>query len=96
LGDADTLPAPRVVIGALAVRDSALVLAEAAISDQRLALTKWSVAGAAFMAERAASDSLQHAVRARLEADVARARRQRWQWATWGVGLGVVAGLLLR
>jgi NO-binding membrane sensor protein with MHYT domain len=67
----------------------------AAVRIEGAALT-WSVAGAAFLAERAASDSLQHAIRARLTNDVARARRQRWQWATWGVGLGVVAGLLLR
>lgn len=90
---ADTLPAPRVVIGALVARDSALAAADAAISEQRLALVKWGVVGRAFLAERAARDTALAGERARWQAqvDIARARARRWAWIGAGVGaLGVL------
>lgn len=91
----DTLPTPRAVIGALIARDSALALADAAITEQRLALTKWAVAGRAFLAERAAHEEALAAVQARMQAQIRaeRARARRLWWT--GAAVGLVSGLAL-
>ena len=91
----DTLPTPRAVIGALIARDSALALADAAITEQRLALTKWAVAGRAFLAELAAHEEALAAVQTRMQAQIRaeRARARRLWWT--GAAVGLVGGLAL-
>jgi hypothetical protein len=93
--DTTTLPTPRLVIGALVARDSALTLADAAISEQRLALLKWRVVGQAFVTERTARDSALKATTARWTAEVAAVRRSRWRWAMAGAAGAVVGTVFL-
>jgi hypothetical protein len=87
------LPAPRAVIGALIARDSALTLADAALSEHRLALQRWAVAGTAFLAERQAHLAAVAAVEARWRAEVAEAKRSRWRWLVVGVAIGAGAAV---